>query len=62
MSEIAAAQQKHRLYKKYFKDKPFKGKDPLISLKVVSETRVLVYKDKRLIIPTKNMQSKVVQW
>ena len=48
--------------KKHFKDKPFKDKDPLISLKVISETKVLVYKDKRLVIPTENMQSKVVQW
>ena len=62
VSEIAAAQQKHRLYKKYLKDKPFKDKDPLISLKVISETKVLVYTDKRLVIPPKNMQSKVVQW
>ena len=62
VSEITAAQQNHRLHKKYFKDKPFKGKYPLISLMVISETKVLVYKDKRLVIPTKIMQSKVVQW
>ena len=47
--------------KKYFKGKPFKDKDPLISLKVISETKVIVYKDKRLVIPTKNMQSRIVQ-
>ena len=56
VSEIAAAQQKHRLYNKYFKGKPFKDRDPLISLKVISDTRVLVYKDKHLVIPTENMQ------
>ena len=62
VSEIAAGQQKHRLYKNNFKGKPFKDRDPLISLKVISDTKVLVYKDKCLVIPTKNMQSKVVQW
>ena len=61
MSEIATTQQRHKLYKKYFTNKTFKGKDPLISCKVISDTKVLVYKDKRLIIPTKNMQSKIVQ-
>jgi hypothetical protein len=62
VSEIAGAQQIHRLYKKYYKNKPFKGKDPSISLKVISDTKVLVYKDKRLVIPTEDMQSKIVQW
>ena len=62
VSEIAAAQQEHRLYKKYFKDEPFKDKNPLMSLKIISETKVLVYKDKRLVIPTKNIQSRILQW
>ena len=56
VSEIAATQQRHKLYKKYLTNKTFKGKDPLISLKVISDTKVLVYKDKRLIIPMENMQ------
>ena len=33
-----------------------------MSLKVSSDTRLLVYKDKCLVIPTKKMQSKIVQW
>ena len=50
------------MYKKYFKDKSFKGKDLLISLKVNSVTKVLLYKDIRLVIRTENIQSKIVQW
>ena len=62
VSEISDSQCRHRIYKTYLKNKPFKGKYPSISLKVISDTKVLVYKDKRLVIPTKNMQLKVVQW
>ena len=62
VSEIPAAQQKHRVYKRYFKDEPFQDKDPLTSLKLTSETKVLVYNDKHLVIPTTNMQLKAVQW
>ena len=58
----ASAQHKYWLFEKYFKERPFKGKDPLISFKVISDTRVLVYKNTCLVIPTKNMQSKIVQW
>ena len=62
VSESADSQRRHRLYNSYFKNKPFKGKYHSISLKVVSDTKVLVYKDKCLVIPTENMKSKVVQW
>ena len=39
-----------------------KGKYPSIRLKVIIDTKVLVYKDKHLVIPTKDMQSKIVRW
>ena len=49
----------HRLFKKYKKTATFKG-DPSISLGVVSDTRVIVYKDTRVVIPNENMQSNCV--
>ena len=62
VSESADSQRRHRLYNSYFKNKPFKGKYHSISLKVVSDTKVLVYKDKHLVIPTEDVQSKIVFW
>ena len=64
VKEISEAQPAHNHYAKYFKDtnKTFKDKDSNISVRVISDELVLVYKDTRLVIPTNRMQNKVLQW
>ena len=62
VSEIADAQKSHNLYKKYFKDKPFKKRDSKISSMVVTDTNVLMYNKKRLVIPTAEMQNRILDW
>ena len=59
--EISKAQRAHKHYAKYFKDtnKTFKEKYSNISVRVISDELVLVYKDMRLVIPTTHMQNKV---
>jgi hypothetical protein len=49
--EIVDTQRRNRLYKNYLKKKPFKGKYLSTSLKVNSDTKVVVYKDKPPVIP-----------
>ena len=62
VSEFTDSQQGHRLYKTYFENKRFKGKDPPISLEVGSNAKVLVYNNKCLVTPTKDMQLEIVLW
>ena len=62
VSEIAEAQMKHRVFRKYFSKKAFKNRDKHIRSVVINRTRVLVYKDMRLVIPTERMQNKIVTW
>ena len=62
VSDIVDCQKEHRLYKKYFKDKPFKDQDKYIRPKVVTDTIVLVHSNLRLVIPGAEMQSRIVQW
>jgi len=64
VKEVAEAQRAHKHYAKYFKDanKTFKDKDSHISIRLISDELVLVYKEKRLVIPTTRMQNKVLQW
>ena len=63
LKEIAEAQWAHKYYAKYFKDtnKTFKTKDSQISIRLISDELILVYKDNRLVIPTSPMQNKVLQ-
>ena len=62
VSEISKAQNSHKLFSKYVKDKPFKRKDSKISPKVIGDIRVLMHGNKRLVIPNARIQSKVIQW
>lgn len=62
ISEISDSQSRHRTYKKYFKKKSFKNRDYKITPKVVTTTTVLVFDKKRLVIPTEEMQSRIIQW
>ena len=56
------AQLAHPQYNNYFRDKAFKNKDPLLSIKVISKVCVIVYKDHRMVIPNANMQTKILEW
>ena len=47
VAKIASEQRKNRAYRKYFKDKPFKGRDKKISLKVIDDEDILVYENNR---------------
>ena len=62
VAEIADAQQKHRLFRKYFRSRPFSARDRNISPAVIEDTTVLVYRKVRLVIPTSEMQNRVIQW
>ena len=55
ISKIATNQRRSRVYKPYFKNKPFKKKDKKISLKVIDDTDVIVYKGRHLVIPGADM-------
>ena len=61
VSEIAQEQRLDKTLKTYFKKKHKPSKKDRISLKVVDETDVLVYDDKRLVIPA-SLQSRIVAW
>ena len=64
VAEISDAQRASKEYKRYFKDKPFKNRNPKISLCLLEDTHVLVYRrDKgppRLVIPSTKMQSRII--
>ena len=62
VAEIADAQKKHRTFKKYFCDRPFRARDRNIRRAVIENTTVLVYRKVRLVIPTEEMQSRVIKW
>ena len=64
VKEISEAQWAHKHYVKYFKDtnKTFKDKNRNISIRVINDELILVYKDTRLVIPTIRMQNKALQW
>ena len=44
VQEIADAKLAHPQHNNYFLDKAFKNKDPLLSMKVISKVRVIVWK------------------
>ena len=62
--EIDEAHQAHNHYSKYFRSskRAFKDKNRHISARVISNTVVLVYKESRLVSPTQDLQSRVIQW
>ena len=61
VSQIAAEQRKDTYLRRYFKkDIEVDQADP-ISLKVIDETELLLYKGTRLVIPT-SLQSEIVTW
>ena len=60
--EIASEQRRHKTTKRYFEAKTFKNRDKKISLKIIDEIEILVYEDKRLVIPGIVMQSRIIQW
>ena len=62
VAEIAEAQLKHRIFRKYFRNRPFSARDRNISPAVIEDTTVLVYRKVRLVIPTSEMQNRVIQW
>ena len=62
VAEIASEQRNSKLYKKYFKDKPFKNRDKKISLKVIDDEDILVYENNRMVIPGSLMQTRIMTW
>ena len=62
VAEIASEQRGHRLYKRYYKKKPFKNRDKRISLKVMDDQDILVYDNVRMVIPGAEMQTRVLTW
>ena len=54
--------REHKLYKQYFKDKPFKNCDKKISLKVIDDEDILVYENNRMVIPSSAMQNRIIDW
>ena len=59
VAEIEQAPKRDPKLKGLFRKKPEPIKD--MSLKVIDETDVIVYKNKRLVIPV-SMRNQVVQW
>ena len=59
VAEIAQAQKRYPKLKGLFKKDPVQIQD--MSLKVIDETDIIVYKNKRLVIPD-SMRHQVVQW
>ena len=55
ISEIATDQRKNSKYKKYFRSVKDPKRDKRITVKVVDETDVLIFGEKRLVIPDKQM-------
>ena len=43
VAEIVSEQRKHRLYKGYFKNKPFKKRDKKISVRIIDDEDILVF-------------------
>jgi len=64
IAEIAVEQRKSRLYKHYFKAVRGKKKkwDKNLSVKMIEDTQILVYKDSRLVIPNAELQHRIVTW
>ena len=62
ITEIATAQRNSSKYKKYFRSVKGPKRDKRITLKVYDETDVLVFDDKRLVIPSEKMQTNIVTW
>ena len=62
VAEIAEAQLKHIIFRKYFRKRPFSARDHNITPAVIEDTTVLVYRKVRLVIPTDDMQNRVIQW
>ena len=62
IAEIAEKQRLHRYCKQYFSDKSFKKRDPDIGPKVINDVKILVKENKKLVIPSTEMQSRIVQW
>jgi hypothetical protein len=63
--EIAEEQRRSRLYKDYFKLNKKSSKRELskrTSLVVIDDTEVLVYDKTRLVVPSTDLQSCIVQW
>ena len=62
VAEIASEQRSHRLYKRYFKDKPFKNRDKKISVRIIDDEDILVFEGNRMVIPDTAMQSRILSW
>ena len=64
IAEIARSQRKSRVHKHYFRSvrDPKLKLDKNIKLKVYDETDVLVYENKRLVIPNVKMRSDIINW
>ena len=62
IAEIATAQRNSSKYKKYFRSVKYPTRDKRRTLKVYDETDVLVFDDKRLVIPSEKMQTNIVTW
>ena len=60
--KIASKQPCHKTTECYFKAKTFKNRDKKISLKIIDEIKILVYKSKQLVIPGIVMEFCVIQW
>ena len=64
--ELAEEQRRSKAYKPYFKlNKSSKNKKELskrISLVVIDDTEVLVYDKTRLVVPSTDLQTRIVQW
>jgi len=62
IAEIACEQRKNRIYKHYFKIKPYKKRDKRISLNIIDDEEILCFENNRLVIPGSDMQTRVVTW
>ena len=68
ISKIVREQRVHWSTKVYFsqgnttRQKKTKKTDKRISLKIIDDTKVLVYDNYRLVIPGMDLQSRAVQW
>ena len=62
IAEIATAQRNNSKYKKYFRSVKDPKRDKRITVKVFDETDVLVYGEKRLVIPDKQIQANIFKW
>ena len=64
IAEIAYEQRKYRyrLYKRYFKENPFKNRDKKISVRIIDDEDILVFEGNGMIIPGTEMQSRILNW